>query len=439
MSQIHSWILLSCCLAACGRSAALAQEQEASSDNAVPEDMVVKVYRVDDLVLPTHDYPFRGTMLPAMPTPPRSAPRQGGVMGGMGGGMGGVGGGGMGMIGQTSGEEADADATIGTGSQLSQSPAILAQMGGAVSPAEISGAFGIGGRLPGAGTAITLEDLIRAITAHVEPTTWEDVGGEGSISRLGGALIVNQTEHAHKRINGFLRDLRESGGIATRTVTVEARWLLLDSDQLDQLLGDEEGAKRRSRLDPKRLRSLAKTQRFRGQVTCFNGQTVHIVSGRLHTLLQGAIPVVATGGPGYQPLTISPHVGALLQVTPSVVPNGDSALLDVQSTVTHWDPLGEPVELFAPGTQQERGVVGDSGLSAASAGGIAVAGRGQGALPVSQVDRMNVAAQQLATTLRVPLGRPVLVGGLTYPGADDAARQEDAQLYLVVEVRVNDD
>ena len=36
----------------------------------------------------------------------------------------------------------------------------------------------------------------------------------------------------------------------------------------------------------------AETERHAGQITCFNGQTVHIISGRLETVIQGGIPVV---------------------------------------------------------------------------------------------------------------------------------------------------
>ena len=57
-------------------------------------EMTVKVYRVDDLVLPSSDYPFRGTSLPGMAGGDRSSGR-GMMMGMMGGGMG-MGGGGEG-------------------------------------------------------------------------------------------------------------------------------------------------------------------------------------------------------------------------------------------------------------------------------------------------------------------------------------------------------
>ena len=65
------------------------------------------------------------------------------------------------------------------------------------------------------------------------------------------------------------------------------------------------------------------------------------------------------------------------------------------------------------------------------------------------VDRLAVEMQELATTLRLPLGEPVLVGGMTYltpplrqndaAPADSTDPQseshENPQLYLVLEIR----
>ena len=62
-----------------------------------------------------------------------------------------------------------------------------------------------------------------------------------------------------------------------------------------------------------------------------------------------------------------------------------------------------------------------------------------------QVDRVAIQTQELATTLKVPLGEPVLVGGMTdmaprgatADAAGGAAGDggEKPQLYLILEVR----
>ncbi|MBI3467323.1 MAG: hypothetical protein HY000_30305 [Planctomycetes bacterium] len=50
----------------------------------------------------------------------------------------------------------------------------------------------------------------------------------------------------------------------------------------------------------------------------------------------------------------------------------------------------------------------------------------------ASLDRINLTVQQLSTTLRVPIGQPVLVGGMTlHPEQDNGAR-----LYLFVQAIV---
>jgi hypothetical protein len=70
-----------------------------------------------------------------------------------------------------------------------------------------------------------------------------------------------------------------------------------------------------------------------------------------------------------------------------------------------------------------------------------------GAAP--RVDRLAVEMQELATTMRLPLGEPMLVGGMTYltpplrqtndSGSDSTEPQADSsetpQLYLVLEIQ----
>ena len=63
-------------------------------------------------------------------------------------------------------------------------------------------------------------------------------------------------------------------------------------------------------------------------------------------------------------------------------------------------------------------------------------GKNEGAAePSVTLDRVNVAVEQLGTTLRLPLGEATLVGGLTRePSADQAHAAAAPQLYLFIEV-----
>ena len=230
-------------------------------------------------------------------------------------------------------------------------------------------------------------------------------------------------------------------------------WLLLDEAGAKQLAAT---AAVGQEVDPKLLVQLAGNgQGYTGQITCFDGQTVHIISGQLKTIIQSLIPVVGQAGEysteglassaaphrtvvrtaileredeslsgklrfvqniqrnvAYQPVVGTLHTGTLLQVTPSLMPDGATAVLDLQSFFTR-----------------------------PNVGASAVAFR-----DVMELDKFSIDAQQLMTTLQVPLGKPVLAGGLTIATVERsgaAANQKEPphpggpwQLYLVVEARV---
>lgn len=268
---------------------------------------------------------------------------------------------------------------------------------------------------------LSLDDLVLAIPLVVAPESWDEAGGAGTLLPLAGMLIVQQTPPVHRQIERFLQDLREE----TRTnvsISVDARWLLLDSQQASQLTGA--GKRRRgavNRVDRKALAALAgEAERFHGQVSCLNGQTVHIVSGRLHTVRQGGIPIVSGDGVGYQSLIDTPHVGALLQVTPSLLPGSNTAMVDVGSQVAR------------------RAATAAAPAVPAGAAGANSAQNAAAEAEAAFVERLNVVVQQLATSLRLPLGEPVLVGGLSFPAEGELEDSASKQMYLVLEVNANE-
>ncbi len=112
--------------------------------------------------------------------------------------------------------------------------------------------------------------------------------------------------------------------------------------------------------------------------------------------------------PAYQPLLVTPHLGALLQVTPSALPGDEGVMIDLQSCVTERDKAQEPVKLQGSGEKA-------------------------GNLPAVQIDRLNLMVQQFATSLRLPLDQPILAGGMTF-AKDAPAAGKAEQLYLVIEV-----
>ena len=405
-----------------------------------------KVYRVDDLILPSPNYPFRGTWLPEM-TAERNQQAAGGASsfhrrpraGGMQAmGMGPGGAPGMAMMmggGAEAGAGADSAMMGGMGGMMGNMASSGASSG-ETAPVRTSNTF-----------TLSADDLMEAIATFIEPGSWDAQGAgdhRAEIGRLGNSLVIRHSADAHKQIEDFLMALREENGV-TQTLTIEAHWKLLDSEQLAAL--------KSAIAAGSPIESVPSDEPYRGQVTCFNGQTVHIVSGRLQTVLQGGIPVVSgAGAVGYQPTMITPHVGALLEITPTLLPGRKAAIVNIQSSVTRWDKPGLAVEFGGGNGASSEGQPGGGGEGSASAGPGAGSGAGIGAPggagiagafdsnPASggssrpvQIDRINVVAQQLATSLRVPLGKPVLVGGMTYPGAQ-AGQAADSQLYLIVKI-----
>ncbi len=409
----------------------LAQLQpQNEKSKASKESFVVRVYDVTDLVVSAPDYRYAPAADKRLDL---SAARMGGF-----GGMGGEG------------------AAGGLGLSLSEN-------GNSTSSA-----------------SITITDLLKTILNVCSEHSWSEVGGEGEVESLGHSLVVSQTAEVHQQIADLLDQLREGSG-KRQTVTVDARWLLLNSDELEQLTTAD--ASDQSSLNRAVLAELTRLPTsIRGITNCFSGQLVYLVSGTRQNIVNSVIPVVGSLAPsrrmtdslagrrsagpgnagspfmfaaqfggggqggiggqggfggagglggvagpmmfgndasvGYQPVVEKSNWGALLEIRPTLIPGGESAIIDLRSTIT------------APG----KSVVPE--LTQPSS--------------TPQVDRVAIDTQELATTLNVPLGRPVLVGGMTSlhsvtvssmsnesnePSSAPADQQESRQLYLIIEVR----
>jgi membrane-associated protease RseP (regulator of RpoE activity) len=56
-------------------------------------------------------------------------------------------------------------------------------------------------------------DLIDVVTSTVDPQTWDDVGGPGSICAYNGLVVVATTAHTHKKVEHLFDMLREAAGL----------------------------------------------------------------------------------------------------------------------------------------------------------------------------------------------------------------------------------
>lgn len=280
-----------------------------------------------------------------------------------------------------------------------------------------------------------LDGLIDAITSTIEPTSWNEVGGPGTIAPVGNSLIVSNTRNVHEQITALLDTFRKRWG-TLRTVSVRAHWLWLTEPQLNGLLVADAkpyaGEPRAFGLvDDDAWAAHAKELRkaddespvgYQSIVTCYNGQTVHTVSGEQRRFIVGMIPVVGEGSIaiGYQPVAATLQEGAALQVTPMVTTAGKYVVLDVHSRVVL---LREEPESQEEKTKSPYPMVN----------GMRMVYPVQG-IPAT-IDRPLVSNSHLETTLRVPVDRRVLVGGMTFQARP---KKGEPGLYLFVKLGVQE-
>lgn len=120
-------------------------------------------------------------------------------------------------------------------------PAVLAQINQATSSAggmrspiagTTPGGMGPGG-LGGAQQA-DFDSLIDLITTTIAPTTWDEVGGPGSIAefRTNLSLVISQTQEVHDQIADLLSQLRR---LQDLQVTIEVRFITLNDNFFEQI------------------------------------------------------------------------------------------------------------------------------------------------------------------------------------------------------------
>ncbi len=329
---------------------------------------VIKVYNISDLLWARKDYPFES----AISMPPTMPPTRTEIM------------------------------------NLSRGRGAAGAGGGGGGAREGGGAGGVGAGGAAAANLDQQEQLARNVVdllvETVEPHSWVQNGGPFTVKFLGGLLIINQNKENHDLIAQLLGQLRAEG---SRLVTVKAHWVLLGPAELEGLVGkrDEKKSSGAQEIDAAALGKLGeKALHYRAQTSCFNGQTVHIASGRGRTAVMDLEAVTGDGTSLYNPIPKIVQSGAMLQVTPMLSQDGKEAVVDVQSVISEWDAPPPPAEIRTPTTR-----------------------------PTSEMlDRINVLVQQLRTTVQVPVGRPVLVGGMTLEPTTKGANS--GQMYLIIEV-----
>lgn len=356
---------------------------DASASKKSERDLETRVYSVQDLVIEVPDFP-------ATPQPlPGKTPRETNSLFGSGNVSGGVfrpmmGGMRPGMMGQPN---------PGASNVPQQDPTT---------------AYGPG-----------VDELVKLIFDTVASDSWKDNGGTvGTMRYLRGCLVITQTPEVQKQISELLTNLRAEQSAAVR---IRAHWVLLQPGQLEQIVKAGGSGNAIQEIDPAALRSLA-VPHYQAQTVCINGQTVSVSSGREHSVVSSVSAVVGTGVGAFDPTVGLLQNGLTLQVTPMLNVQEKTVMLTIQSTFTAG---------------------GGAARQQAHAGAMVAATRPTGVPQnaVGLIDRIDDVMQSLRTTVRVPLGKMVLVGGMTLdPNREPASDKRDgsdkdagAQLYLIID------
>ena len=158
----------------------------------------------------------------------------GGMSGGMGGGMsGGMGGMSGGMGGMSGGGMMGGGMSGGMGGMSGGMGGMSGGMGGMSGGGMGGGGMGggmMGGSMMNRYRAYQVMDIIQET---IEPDTWYDAGGEGTIREFSGnQLIVWQTPEVHEKVKDFLDEMIALIG---QQVAIETRFLLVDENFLEDI------------------------------------------------------------------------------------------------------------------------------------------------------------------------------------------------------------
>ena len=118
---------------------------------------------------------------------------------------------------------------------LNSDPRALANVGsGSMSSTRSPQPIGFHPGGGGGGPIADFDSLIELITTTIAPTTWDEVGGPGSVSgfETNLSLVVSQTQEVHEQISDLLQQLRR---LQDLQVTIEVRFITVADSFFEQI------------------------------------------------------------------------------------------------------------------------------------------------------------------------------------------------------------
>ncbi len=202
-------------------------------------------------------------------------------------------------------------------------------------------------------------ELIKLVTDTVAPTSWRAAGSTGDIRFLSGMLVVTQAPDIQDKIASLFQQLRQYQKI----VRVQATWIVLTPEQFATLMevgqaNPKDHASVPQTLAPTALMKLlpAEAVRYRGEISCFDGQMVSLSSGLTRSVIYDVQPVVAQGAVALTPTMQQINCGAMLEITPTVQADGSSVVVNLRSEVAEWQDAPK-MELSTATTQPSGSIV----------------------------------------------------------------------------------
>lgn len=265
---------------------------------------------------------------------------------------------------------------------------------------------------------VSISELVDAIQSTIEPETWDNSGGEESITVLGNSLLVSARDSQHEKISSLLNLFREQWG-SRKTISVQLFWIRAATGSERELLDDEiqsrDGAGViavetwssffQAVITEKRL-ALSTT------LVGHNGQTLGTWSGQDDWRVVDAIPVLtsqiipeqdsfaAEQVVGITPQRKSFFAGTVSQVTPLATRGGNYVILDVHSRLQRLSPTDQSRPNETVTVQQADGKIASI-----------------------QLDPVGIGSWSLSATVRCPKNRVVLVGSATSESSPEGEPQ----------------
>ena len=395
--------LFSCCFVIMALTVGSAENALSQDDEDEP--FVVQVYDISEFVTPKSDQPFDGFVIPGIsPDQPDDFIGHGG-RGGFGGGGGGYGGGG------------------GGGGGVFSIPAFGPRQ-------QVGGGQASGLRGSHSASLTTPEEIADVVRGSVAIDGWEFDEGSGRINFLGTTMIVSQTPSVHKQIEALLKMLGQTKASSKNqsSVTINAIWLTIDETQFATLAPKSDRS-----VDKEALEKLTKEFGRRGQITCFDGQRVHIAAGNLRSSVDSVIPVVGQNDLPSEsvralaktnPLSMLPKDVMAQVSSPSVMSLGDGERKVGYQPVSRWINFGTVLQVL-PRVEADRQIWIDVSSIIVQPGGASSKIK----INKMELDKHNLHCQQFKTSIRVNDSTPTLVGGSAF----NVAPQGNMQTYLILE------